>query len=112
MKHQLTGKLSRRRFVQNSAIVGGGLVITSVSAQIGRLDLATRRMAAFAKTIEGEVLLASHPGYERSRRVASFNPLTDKRPLLIVRCADTPDVARSIEYARMNELEIAVRSGA
>jgi FAD/FMN-containing dehydrogenase len=43
--------------------------------------------------------------------VRSFNPLTNKHPLMIVRCADANDVARSILFAREQSLETAVRSG-
>jgi FAD/FMN-containing dehydrogenase len=34
-----------------------------------------------------------------------------RRPLLIARCAATADVERSVEFARANELPIAVRAG-
>ena len=59
--------------------------------------------------IEGEVLPAGIPGYDEARRV--FNGMIDRRPELIVRCANEADVARSIELARRHSLPIAVRGG-
>jgi len=44
------------------------------------------------------------------RRVLSFNPQTDKYPAIIAQCKTAQDVVRSIEYARANSLEIAVKS--
>jgi FAD/FMN-containing dehydrogenase len=35
----------------------------------------------------------------------------DKRPALIARCANTPDVVAAVNFARQHTLEVAVRSG-
>ena len=49
------------------------------------------------------------PGYDEARRV--FNGMIDRRPELIIRCANEADVARSIELARRHSLPVAVRGG-
>jgi len=61
--------------------------------------------------MEGDLLLPTDTGFEQARRVASFNPHTDKTPALVARCKSAADVARSVEFARYNDLEIAVKSG-
>ena len=61
--------------------------------------------------LAGDLLLPSSPRYEELRRVASFNPITDKHPAAIARCASERDVVRCVVFARERGLEIAVRSG-
>src|SRR6266851_2765353 len=53
-----------------------------------------------------------HPGdedYDESRKV--YNGMIHKKPRLIVRCADVADVIRSVNFARENDLLLAIRSG-
>jgi FAD/FMN-containing dehydrogenase len=59
--------------------------------------------------LRGECLHEDDPGYDAARRV--FNGMIDRRPLLIVRPADTADVALAIAHARQHELPIAIRGG-
>jgi hypothetical protein len=66
-------------------------------------------IAAFGATLRGELLRAGGDRYEQACRV--WNRLVDKRPALIVRCADAGDVIRSIGFAREHELVVAVRGG-
>lgn len=95
--------------MRNSTAVAGGVLLNSAGPwAFGAVDMTLEH---FARTIKGQVLLAAHTDYEAVRRVASFNLLTDKKPLLISRCVDADDVARSIEFARLNRLEVAVRGG-
>ena len=58
--------------------------------------------------ITGQVT-ADHANYDQARQV--FTGGFDKRPAVIVRVADTDDVARVIALARETGLELAVRSG-
>jgi len=60
-------------------------------------------------TLTGEVIGPEHPEYESARKI--HNGMIDKRPALIVRCRDAPDVVGAIGYARAEGLEIAVRGG-
>jgi hypothetical protein len=109
---------SRRQFVRHTLLSAGGLLMTSVAGafdQPGGAGLDTgeldKFLVAFGKSIRGKVLLASDAGYDGMRRALSFNPLTDKYPAIIAQCKTAEDVARSIEFAQANNLEIAVRSG-
>jgi FAD/FMN-containing dehydrogenase len=57
----------------------------------------------------GEVLLPGSEAYEGARKI--WNAMIDKRPAIIARCADTPDVVRAVNFARENGLTLAVRGG-
>jgi FAD/FMN-containing dehydrogenase len=65
--------------------------------------------AALAERLAGEVIAPGHPSYEQARRV--WNGMIDKRPALIVRCADPEDVATAVRFAAERDLPLAVRGG-
>lgn len=65
----------------------------------------------FRASLLGQLILPADQEYERARRVEYWNPSTDKHPAMIVRCAQPDDVARCIDFARQNDLTVAVRSG-
>ena len=57
--------------------------------------------------IKGSVLSASDAGYEEARQI--WNAMIDRRPALIVRCAEAADVPAAIAFGRRNRLEISMR---
>jgi FAD/FMN-containing dehydrogenase len=59
--------------------------------------------------LEGGIMMAGDDGYESARAV--WNAMVDRRPAIVVRCANTADVAAAIDFARRNDLEIGVRCG-
>jgi len=59
--------------------------------------------------IKGSVLVADDSGYEEARQV--WNAMIDRRPAMIVQCADAHDVVPALAFARRNRLEISVRGG-
>jgi FAD/FMN-containing dehydrogenase len=63
----------------------------------------------FAAGLCGELLRPGDEDYEDSRRV--WNGLVDKQPALIARCAGVGDVTDSVNFARENDLLLAVRGG-
>jgi FAD/FMN-containing dehydrogenase len=63
----------------------------------------------FKSGLRGEVLDPGNNGYTSARRV--WNGLIDRYPALIVRCTDTSDVIRAVQFARGQHLPVAVRSG-
>jgi FAD/FMN-containing dehydrogenase len=64
---------------------------------------------ALAARLHGELLRPGDPGYEEARRV--WNGMIDKRPALIARAASVADVINSVNFARENDLLLAVRGG-
>jgi FAD/FMN-containing dehydrogenase len=72
-------------------------------------QLDAKTLGGFEKAITGQVLRAGHPDYDQAR--ALHNAMIDKRPALIVRCAGVADVQRALEFARRQNLVVAVRGG-
>jgi len=58
-------------------------------------------------TIKGSVLVPDDPGYEEARQI--WNGMIDRRPAVIVQCAQADDVPPVIRFARKNGLELSIR---
>jgi hypothetical protein len=71
------------------------------------IDPASNRK--FAAGVHGQVILPDSLDYVAARRI--WNALFDKRPAMVVRCADRADVVRAVEFARTQQLLVAVRGG-
>src|SRR5215207_3910383 len=63
----------------------------------------------FGGGLRGEVLRPDGTAYDEARKV--WNGLIDNHPALIARCAGVGDVIDSVNFARENELLVAVRGG-
>lgn len=63
----------------------------------------------FSTQIRGNVITASHPGYDEARTI--YNAMIDKRPEMIVQCRDVADVIHAVNFARDNNLPLAIRGG-
>jgi FAD/FMN-containing dehydrogenase len=59
--------------------------------------------------LRGELILPDDERYEQARKV--YNGMIDRRPALIARCADVADVMAAVNFARENNLLLAVRGG-
>src|ERR1700690_484366 len=66
-------------------------------------------VSEFAAGLRGVLLRPGHEGYDEARKV--YNAMIDKRPGYIVKCADVADVIQSVNFARENNLSLAVRGG-
>jgi FAD/FMN-containing dehydrogenase len=66
-------------------------------------------LGQFRKNLRGQLVSSKDNDYEDARKV--WNGMIDKHPLFIVRCNDKNDVAQALNFARSNNLEIAVRGG-
>lgn len=64
---------------------------------------------AFAEKLRGDLLHPGHDDYEETRQI--WNGLIDKRPALIARCIGTSDVVDAVNFAREDDLLVAVRGG-
>jgi FAD/FMN-containing dehydrogenase len=69
----------------------------------------TVNLTELRDSLAGDLLTPPDREYERAR--LCFNLLIDRRPAAIACCVDTRDIATALEFARSNELEIAVRGG-
>jgi FAD/FMN-containing dehydrogenase len=63
----------------------------------------------FKSNLRGSVIEPGDKGYDEARKV--YNGMIHKRPRLIARCADVADVIRSVNFARDQDLLLAIRSG-
>ena len=59
--------------------------------------------------VRGPVIEPDDDGFEEHRRVYNF--MHDRRPAVIVRATSTADVVAAVDYARSNNLDLAVRGG-
>src|ERR687894_142613 len=71
------------------------------------LDEAT--VEQFKTALRGELIQQGDEGYDEARKV--YNGMIDKRPRMIARCSDVADVISCVNYARENEMLLAVRGG-
>ena len=111
---------TRRQFVQQTAFAAAALYGRPVTALAGArrmaegpeqnaapVDAATIRK--LASQIAGRVITPDASDYESSRLVN--NRAFDRHPALIVRCANSSDVARSLDFSQSQKLPLAVRGG-
>ena len=66
-------------------------------------------MQEFAVNFRGELIRPEDEDYDAARAV--FNGMIDRRPALIARCTGVADVVAAVNFARENELVVAVRGG-
>src|SRR5437899_495756 len=94
-----------------SAAILGSSKRTLVSNDTRRYEneMSSSNTAKFVKSVTGDVVLPSDRMYAELRRVK--NRAINKRPAMIVKCADQRDVQLSIDFARRSALQTAVRSG-
>ena len=117
--------MKRRTFCASAAAAVGaaafpfGRAFTAVSAVTADIAAVTgdgRKILLRAADVEdfraglrGQLLLRDAAGYDDARKI--FNGMFDRHPALIARCAGAADVVRSVNFARANELLVAVRGG-
>ena len=59
--------------------------------------------------VKGQIVLPDDPNYDEVREI--WNAMIDRRPAVIVQCAEADDVLHALSYARENGLEISIRGG-
>jgi FAD/FMN-containing dehydrogenase len=83
------------------------LQIKSRSGAGSKLDETT--LAAFKAGLRGALTHPQSAEYDSARTI--WNAMIDRRPALIARCAGVADVMRAVDFARQNNLVLAVRGG-
>lgn len=82
-------------------------MVQDSSTKIPMID--SDAMAGLTNAIRGTVVLPDTPNYDEVRAV--YNAMIDRRPAVIVRCANTADVIESIRFAHAQHLTVTVRGG-
>jgi FAD/FMN-containing dehydrogenase len=106
---------TRRQFLQQAALASAAIYPSRFSAFLKDTDsrhpasVDAASLRKFASEITGHVITPEASDFESARLV--FNLAFDRRPALIVRCANTSDVARTLEFAQSKKLPLAVRGG-
>src|SRR3712207_2986746 len=75
----------------------------------GGLTLDDATIQAFTANFGGQVLRPGDDGFDAARKV--WNGMIDRTPALIARCTGVADVMAAVDFARANNLLIAVRGG-
>jgi FAD/FMN-containing dehydrogenase len=119
--------MKRRDFVQSSLLAAAALSIpgfraVNATARSGRVaDVAAvtgdgreimlrgKDIQDLAAKLHGQLLLAGDPGYEDARHI--LNPSFDKYPALVVQPLDVADIQAAVNFARANNLLVAVKCG-
>ncbi|MBT2384664.1 FAD-binding oxidoreductase [Streptomyces sp. ISL-11] len=68
-----------------------------------------QRSQRLREAVRGEIIHPGDPDYDEARRV--YNAVHDRRPAIIVRAADAGDIRATVDFARDQELPLAVRGG-
>ena len=112
-------RISRRDFLRLTTSAGVAVSVSGVPAHArSRNKYQARRsgdpinettIRDFVSGVHGSVVLPRDQAYESARRI--WNAKFDRRPGLIVRCADKADVKRAVDFARAENLLVAVRGG-
>ena len=71
--------------------------------------MAAIQIEQLRSSVRGAIIQPGDDSYDTARMV--YNRMIDKRPALIVRCADVADVIAAVDYARTNKLLTAIRGG-
>ncbi|MGF6820035.1 FAD/FMN-containing dehydrogenase [Paraburkholderia atlantica] len=75
----------------------------------GESHAASRQVEQLRCTLRGTLVMPHDPDYDDARRV--WNGTVDKRPAMIIYCADADDVVAAVRFARSIDSRVAVRSG-
>jgi len=70
---------------------------------------ASHQFELLRRTLRGTLVMPRDPDYDEARRV--WNGTVDKRPAMVIYCADADDVVAAVRFARSIDSRVAVRSG-
>jgi hypothetical protein len=83
--------------------------MTALVATAPGQPISSAALDALRDSARGDVIDPSDPRYDDARRV--YNALIDKRPALILQCADVSDVMAGVRFGQEQGLAVAVRGG-
>ena len=116
----MDSSIDRRDFVKLAVATGAGLSLSGLTGcEAGGADAATALRSLdqvdpavvdrFTASLTSQVISPTSDVYDTARQV--WNAKFDRRPGIIVRCADAGDVARAVDFARSESVLVAVRGG-
>jgi FAD/FMN-containing dehydrogenase len=71
------------------------------------INLSKQITDSLKSKVKGQIVLPTDSSYDEVRQI--WNAMIDRRPSLIVQCAEADDVPPAIAFARENGLEISIR---
>jgi hypothetical protein len=80
---------------------------TENRSQKTMINLSKETIENLKSKVKGQIVLPSDSRYEEVRQI--WNAMIERRPALIVRCAEADDVPQAIAFTRENGLEISIR---
>ena len=83
--------------------------LPGLAAALGPWVMNAEALLALASGVRGSVIAAGNDDYDVARRV--WNGTIDHRPALVVSCLDSADVVEAVNFARVHDLGVSVRSG-
>ncbi len=93
-------------FAHLTAVTSDINAVTGASAEVTLKQAAVQELA---DSLRGDLLLPGNEAYEAARMV--LNPSIDKHPALIVQPTGAADVSSAVQYARQENLLVAVKCG-
>ena len=72
-----------------------------------RIGISNDAIESLKSKIRGQVVQPTDSSYDQVRQI--WNAMIERRPALIVRCAEAGDVPHAIAFARENGLEVSIR---
>src|SRR5882672_5782069 len=111
--------ITRRHFARQIAFAAAlcGRPLSAIAESHGPFDADKQNgpppdpqtIRKLASQIVGQVITPEAADYDAARSI--FNRSFDRRPAVIVRCKNSSDVARTLDFARAQHLPLAVRAG-
>jgi FAD/FMN-containing dehydrogenase len=97
------------RAVHATARPGSVADVAAVTGDGREITLRGKDIQDLAAKLHGQLLLAGDGGYDDARRI--LNPSFDKHPALVVQPMDVADIQAAVNFARANNLLVAVKCG-
>lgn len=83
---------------------------TSMSAPVGAAhSIMPEDVLALRAALRGRAFIKGDREYDEARSI--WNGMVDRSPGVIVRCAGAADVLQAVDFARRNDLVVAIRGG-
>lgn len=83
--------------------------LQAASIANGQVAIGDQAIAELAARLRGPLIHRGDDGYDEARAV--HNGMINKHPALIAQCRDVADVIACVNFARENELLVAIRGG-